>query len=206
MLNWPPNPTSAFTVLGVKETGVAIQQVFNQVNDLNRESSRNFIAAAHETTTSLTGNELRKDLRKWIAPPDPSVNFNTASDAHHEGTAEWCTKGNTVAAWKTCGSLLWIHGKRTYPVTICVLCVTNNISWIDSWLGEKCSQVRLSFIQLRLNRIYMVDQLHDHSGHQIYVRCRLSVLGLFFLRFQGRRKTRLSCSIIVPSRPTLEPI
>ncbi|KAH9177996.1 hypothetical protein EDB89DRAFT_1810093, partial [Lactarius sanguifluus] len=59
----------------------------------------------------LLGNELRKDLRKWIAPPDPSVNYNTASDAHHEGTAAWCTKGDTLANWKTYGSLLWIHGK-----------------------------------------------------------------------------------------------
>ncbi|KAH9178001.1 hypothetical protein EDB89DRAFT_1819122, partial [Lactarius sanguifluus] len=59
----------------------------------------------------LLGNELRKDLRNWIAPPDPSVNYNTASDAHHEGTAAWCTKGNTLANWKRSGSLLWIHGK-----------------------------------------------------------------------------------------------
>ncbi|KAN0129916.1 Ankyrin repeat-containing domain protein [Lactarius tabidus] len=79
-------------IQGVKETGVAIQQVFNQVNNLNR-------------------NELRKDLRKWIAPPDPSINLNTASDAHHKGTAAWCTEGNTVITWKASGSLLWIHGK-----------------------------------------------------------------------------------------------
>ncbi|KAH8977213.1 hypothetical protein EDB86DRAFT_2838218 [Lactarius hatsudake] len=77
---------------GMKENGVAIQQVVNQVGDLNR-------------------NELRKDLRKWIAPPDPSVNHNTASGAHHEGTAAWCTKGITLADWKASGSLLWIHGK-----------------------------------------------------------------------------------------------
>ncbi|KAH8977712.1 hypothetical protein EDB92DRAFT_2075454, partial [Lactarius akahatsu] len=50
-------------------------------------------------------------LRKWIAPPDPSVNYNTASDAHHESTAAWCTKGITLADWKTSGSLIWIHGK-----------------------------------------------------------------------------------------------
>ncbi|KAH9031827.1 hypothetical protein EDB84DRAFT_1578712 [Lactarius hengduanensis] len=77
---------------GIKENGAAIQQVVNQVSDINR-------------------NELHKDLRKWVAPPDPSVNYNTASGAHHEGTAEWCTKGNTLANWKTSGSLLWIHGK-----------------------------------------------------------------------------------------------
>ncbi|KAH9055873.1 ankyrin repeat-containing domain protein [Lactarius deliciosus] len=76
----------------VKENGVAINQVVNQVGDLKR-------------------NELRKDLRKWVAPPDPSVNYNTASGAHHEGTAEWCTKGNILANWKASGSLLWIHGK-----------------------------------------------------------------------------------------------
>ncbi|KAN0129876.1 hypothetical protein V8E53_012348 [Lactarius tabidus] len=77
---------------GVKETGVAIQRVANQVSDLKR-------------------NELRKDLRKWVAPPDPSVNYNVASSAHHEGTAAWCTGGNTLADWKISGSLLWIHGK-----------------------------------------------------------------------------------------------
>ncbi|KAH8976956.1 hypothetical protein EDB86DRAFT_2764231, partial [Lactarius hatsudake] len=88
---------------------VAIQQAVNQVSDLNRSSSSNL--SRSRNLTSLTGNELRKDLRKWIAPPDPSVNYNTASGAHHEGTAEWCTKGNTIANWKASGSLLWIHGK-----------------------------------------------------------------------------------------------
>ncbi|KAH9015402.1 hypothetical protein EDB85DRAFT_2295638 [Lactarius pseudohatsudake] len=76
----------------VKENGVVIRQVVDQVNDLN-------------------WNKLRKDLRKWVTPLDPSVNYNTASGAHHEGTAEWCTKGNTLANWRASGSLLWIHGK-----------------------------------------------------------------------------------------------
>jgi hypothetical protein len=100
------------------ETRVAIQQVSFHVNDLNRESSPSFIIANHKASTSLTGNELRKDLRQWIAPPDPSVNFNTASDAHHEGTAIWCTEGKTLADWKTSGCLLWIHGKRTFLVAV----------------------------------------------------------------------------------------
>ena len=122
-LSFPPmalalNLSSPLLPSGVKESGVVIQQVFNQVNDLNRESSFNFIAADHKVSNIRTGNELHKDLRKWIAPPDPSVNFNTATDAHHEGTAAWCTKGDTVLTWKESGSLLWIHGKRIYPITI----------------------------------------------------------------------------------------
>ncbi|KAH9009051.1 hypothetical protein EDB85DRAFT_2283293 [Lactarius pseudohatsudake] len=119
-------------IQGLKETGVAIQQVVNQVTDLNR-------------------NELREKLRKWTAPPDPSVNYNTASSAHHQGTTAWCTKGNTLTDWKASGSLLWIHGKRTYPVTVQVLTTTNNDSWIDSWLREEYSKLR------------------DRQGYQIHV-------------------------------------
>ena len=86
-------------------------------------------------------NELRKDFRKWIAPPDPSVNLQSASGAHHEGTAAWCTKGSSVASWKASGSLLWIHGKRAYPITVLALIITND-SWVRSWLWEEHSKVR----------------------------------------------------------------
>ena len=84
---------------------------------------------------------MRKDLRKWIAPPDPSVNYNAASGAHHEGTAAWFTEGTALADWKTFGSLLWVHGKRTYLISVRVLIITN-CSWIGSRLWEEYSQVR----------------------------------------------------------------
>jgi hypothetical protein len=102
-------------------------------------------------TTSLTGSELRKDMRKWITPPDPSVNYIAATDAHHEGTAAWCTKGNTVADWKTSGSLLLIHGKRTYLSRhrLSLILFSTNDSWTDSGVWEEYSLVshrRTSYI------------------------------------------------------------
>ena len=96
---------------------MALRRVENQVGDLNRSSSLNLAAIDLECLTFLTGKELRKDLRKWISPPDPSVNFNTACKAHHTATATWCTQGDTFADWKASGSLLWIHGKRTCTLT-----------------------------------------------------------------------------------------
>ena len=108
------------TWLGVKDTRVAIQEVANQVDHLTRSWSANIITADHLSLTSLPVIELRKDLRKWIAPPDPSVNLKTASGAHHAGTAVWCTEGMTIANWRKSGSLLWIHGKRTYPIIVAV--------------------------------------------------------------------------------------
>ena len=94
----------------------------------------------HESLTSPIGNESRKDLRQWINPTDPSTNFCTASEAHHKGTAAWCTEGKTFADWMASGSLLWIHGKRKYTI-IAVLIVAHG-SWIDSWLREDRPQVR----------------------------------------------------------------
>ncbi|KAH9960741.1 hypothetical protein BJV74DRAFT_360668 [Russula compacta] len=56
-------------------------------------------------------DQIRRDLTNWLSPPDPSVNYNTASDAHHEGTALWFTQSNAFKNWKASGSFLWIHGK-----------------------------------------------------------------------------------------------
>jgi archaellum component FlaC len=110
--------SSAFNSSGVKGTMQAVQLVANQVTDINCSSSSILITADHETLTSVAGSDLRKDIQKWIYPPDPSVNYNTASGAHQEGTAAWCIKGNTLADWKATGSLLWIHGKRTYSIVV----------------------------------------------------------------------------------------
>ncbi|KAI0301356.1 hypothetical protein BC826DRAFT_988966 [Russula brevipes] len=49
-------------------------------------------------------NQLREGLRTWLSPPDPSVNYNTASDAH---TTLWFTESNAFKNWKSSGSLLW---------------------------------------------------------------------------------------------------
>ena len=60
------------------------------------------------------GDKLRKDVRKWLSPPDPSINHNIACEAHHRGTATWFTHGAAYENWKARGSLLWIHGKRMF--------------------------------------------------------------------------------------------
>jgi len=77
---------------GGDERSAAIQRIVNTVDDMNR-------------------NQLRRDLRNWISPPDPSINYNTACGAHHEGTAAWLSQGDAFGGWKSSGSLLWVHGK-----------------------------------------------------------------------------------------------
>ncbi|KAH9055822.1 hypothetical protein EDB83DRAFT_2675923 [Lactarius deliciosus] len=77
---------------GGKETTAALQRIVNTVDDISR-------------------NQLRRDLRNWISPPDPSINYNTACGAHHKGTAAWLTRGDAFKYWRAHGCLLWVHGK-----------------------------------------------------------------------------------------------
>ncbi|KAI0296792.1 hypothetical protein B0F90DRAFT_1819818 [Multifurca ochricompacta] len=56
-------------------------------------------------------DQLQKDVRSWLSPPDPSKNHNIACETHHEGTATWFIEGKAFSDWKKAGSLLWVHGK-----------------------------------------------------------------------------------------------
>ena len=60
----------------------------------------------------MTGDQLQRDIRSWLSPPDPSTNHNIAWEAHRYGSATWFTKGSIFEEWISTGSLMWIHGKR----------------------------------------------------------------------------------------------
>lgn len=117
-----------------------VQQIADDMGDQKRSSS-NILTSLVMKAQQLTGDQIRKDLRNWLSPPDPSVNYNIASDAHHEGTAIWFMESDAFNNWKASDSLLWIHGKRTSPA-LCSL----DLALIDlhfySWLWEECTQVR----------------------------------------------------------------
>ncbi|KAH9962793.1 hypothetical protein BGW80DRAFT_1448371 [Lactifluus volemus] len=61
----------------------------------------------------ITGDNSQEKFQTWLSPPDPSINYNTARDAYHNGTSSWFTQGRTFQDWKNpgSGSLFWIHGK-----------------------------------------------------------------------------------------------
>ena len=55
---------------------------------------------------------LRRDLQRWLSPPDPSTNHNIARKAHYKGTATWFFEGSMFEEWMSSATLLWVHGKR----------------------------------------------------------------------------------------------
>jgi hypothetical protein len=108
------------TRLDGKEAREVIQQASDGLDRMERSWFPNRTHAGHVGSIIITGNQLRRDLRRrrWLSPPDPSTNHNIACNAHHEGTATWFFEGRTYKEWKSRGSesLLWIHGKRM-PLT-----------------------------------------------------------------------------------------
>ena len=92
-----------------------MQQLASDINKSRREFNCRCAIVRIEGLDYPAGDQLQERFRRWLSPPDPSINHNTARNAHHEGTAEWFIHGNTFSEWKSStGSVLWIHGKRTH--------------------------------------------------------------------------------------------
>ena len=77
-------------------------------------SSRELITISASSLPTVVGEQVLLELRRWLCPPDPSTNHNTAWSAQHERTSAWLFKDNIFEEWESKGSLLWIHGKRMF--------------------------------------------------------------------------------------------
>jgi hypothetical protein len=97
-----------------KEIKTGIQQTESKVDDVKRESPLDLTAVVSKRSIVLTGKQLRRELRNWLSPPDPSTNHNIARNAQHEGTSTWFFEGRIYKEWMANPSLLWIHGKRAF--------------------------------------------------------------------------------------------
>jgi hypothetical protein len=97
----------------VKDVTSKIQGIDSKVDQVDRSSFPG-LATIPEPSDNFTGNQLRDNLLRWLSPPDPSVNHNTASKVHHNGTTQWFFQGGIFKQWRSTGPLLWIHGKRTF--------------------------------------------------------------------------------------------
>ncbi|KAH9169583.1 hypothetical protein EDB89DRAFT_1455447 [Lactarius sanguifluus] len=76
----------------IRQTLVTMQEVTNGINKMRRD-------------------QLQKDARSWVSPPDPSKNHIIARRIHSGKSATWFTLGGTFETWNVQGGLLWIHGK-----------------------------------------------------------------------------------------------
>ncbi|KAI0247340.1 hypothetical protein BJV78DRAFT_944872 [Lactifluus subvellereus] len=82
---------------------VVIQQISSEMNKSKRD-------------------QLKRDVQKWLSPPDARKNHHIACATHHGGTATWFIQGNAFAAWELTSSRLWIHQKTGLREERLVIC------------------------------------------------------------------------------------
>ena len=147
-----------------KDISIRVQGVDDKLDQANRPLFSLTPSHHSDGSNNITGNQLRDKLLQWLSPPDPSINHNIASKAHHNGTAEWFFRGSIYSQWKLTGSLLWIHGKRALHLASAKRQHLNLCFY--SGIREKCSLVRPSFDSFRpyeINNIISVPQLYKIS-------------------------------------------
>jgi hypothetical protein len=99
---------------------VTMQEVACEINKMKRTSRHPRFSLWRVNRSP--GNQLQKDARGWISPPDPSKNHVIARRIHSGESAEWFTQGRTFNNWDKMGGLLWIHGKRACFPSLRYLC------------------------------------------------------------------------------------
>ncbi|KAH9976560.1 hypothetical protein BJV74DRAFT_798680 [Russula compacta] len=112
------NALKRLDTLTQDESRMAIAEVLkvtHEIRSLNKAMTQQTMNKADDEKRSIffLVKQLRKDVRTWLSPPDPSINHNIARSVHHEGTAEWFFQGSLFDEWKSTPCLLWVHGKRS---------------------------------------------------------------------------------------------
>jgi hypothetical protein len=128
----------AATMADVDQVRVVVQQTAANVDQV-KSSSSNLLSAHYRFLPILSGHQSRETIHKWLSPPDPSTNHNIACDTHHKKSASWFFQGIIFQEWKSSGSLLWVHGKRSHRRLFNL--TPSNPIFHRSWLGKKRSVV-----------------------------------------------------------------
>ena len=113
-LRSPVYPLLARYGLDAEQLKGELRQVVVYVDDQKCSSPDDSSVLSHGVSPCITGDQLQNDLATWLSPPDPFINYNTASDARYGGTGVWFIESSEFHNWKESASLLWIYGKRTF--------------------------------------------------------------------------------------------
>jgi len=105
-------------VLSLDPTIAMLHQVVSDMNKRKHQLLPNVGIATRNHGDCVAGDNLQQDICRWLSPPDPWKNHHVARESHHTGTAAWFLHGNMFSEWKSSppSSLLWVHGKRGFPL------------------------------------------------------------------------------------------
>ena len=128
------------------------------------------INVVSEGVAGLQCSEKHKEIREWLAGPDPSSNYNAALENRHGGTGSWLIENDVFRSWKQdpgSGSMIWLYGIPGCGKTI--LCSTILEHILQAYASTPNTAVLYFFFDFN-NR--------DKQRHEIMMRSLLSQLSL----------------------------
>ncbi|KAF8267765.1 hypothetical protein EI94DRAFT_1271583 [Lactarius quietus] len=91
-----------------------IEDGLKKLNNLIQKEVPMAIAQTMMDVNDLKWNQIEQDFRNWFTPPDPSTNHSIACGVYHNAQPTWFFEAGVLKDWTSNGSLLWVHGKRTF--------------------------------------------------------------------------------------------
>ncbi|PGH14295.1 hypothetical protein AJ79_03117 [Helicocarpus griseus UAMH5409] len=111
-------PFKQRTIVKLVETITSVKgDVCFALQELNLDVVGTAVVELKEVRSSIdalnqihVGDE-RRDIHKWLSPPDPFSNHYAACQARRQGTGKWFLEGEEYATWKTApNSALCLYG------------------------------------------------------------------------------------------------
>ncbi|KAK0701084.1 Pfs, NACHT and ankyrin domain protein, partial [Lasiosphaeria miniovina] len=140
-----------------------LAELQNDVREIHSTTSRIYAGV-----DSLNSDGHLDKLKKWLSPPDPSTNLNTAKEKRHEGTGGWFIDSAAFVEWKL-GSRrhLWLHGLAGCGKTVLTSTILDHLQGIQT-----DSYVCLDFFfDFRDQAKQHLDNLLRSLAFQLYSRC-----------------------------------
>ncbi len=91
-----------------------VKEIVNKMNARDYSYPLDLVAIPCRSSHTVIGEEVLPKLKGWLSSPDLSTNYNIGLCDLREETATWFLEGRMFQEWHSTGSLLWIHGKRTF--------------------------------------------------------------------------------------------
>ncbi|KAK0712676.1 Pfs, NACHT and ankyrin domain protein [Lasiosphaeria miniovina] len=109
-------------------------------------------------------------LKKWLSPPDPSTNLNTAKEKRHKGTGDWFINSNAFLEWKSGPRRhLWLHGLAGCGKTVITSTILDHLHLQDTQT-DSCVCLNF-FFDFRDKDKQRLDNLLRSPTFQLYSRC-----------------------------------
>ena len=98
----------------VKATKAMVKDIVDKMSACDCSYPLDLVTILYRSLHMVIGEEVLEKLKRWLTPPDPSTNYTIGLRKLHKETATWFSEGRIFQEWHSTGSLLWIHGKRTF--------------------------------------------------------------------------------------------